>query len=94
MKITPDDINKVANLARLEISENEMTRIAEQVDAVLQYVAKLDELDTAGVPPTTHAISVNNAFREDIVGESLSQEEALRNGPNQNGVAFVVPRVI
>lgn len=94
MKIAPDDINKVANLARLEIKEEEMADLAAQVDAVLQYVAKLDELETTGVPPTTHAISINNAFREDVVRESLSQAEALRNGPCQNGAAFVVPRVI
>jgi aspartyl-tRNA(Asn)/glutamyl-tRNA(Gln) amidotransferase subunit C len=57
-------------------------------------VAKLNELDTTGVEPTTHAISIVNAFREDEVKPSLERDESLANGPRQNGESFVVPRVI
>ena len=61
---------------------------------ILNYFDKLNELDTEGIAPTTHAISINNAFREDEIQASLSQEDALKNGPQQNGQAFVVPKVI
>jgi len=94
MKITEKDVLKVANLARLELNESEVNSMTEQVGKILSYVEKLNELDTDGIEPTTHAISVNNAFREDEVKQSLSQEKALQNGPLQNGEAFVVPKVI
>lgn len=81
-------------MARLEMNEDEAVDMAEQLDKILAYINKLDELDTTGVTPTTHAIPLQNAFREDVVRESLSQSEALRNGPRQNGEAFVVPKVV
>lgn len=94
MKITREEVEHVARLAKLNLSEEELARMTGQLDNILVYVAKLDELDTEGVVPTTHAFSINNAFREDEVIESLSREEALANGPNENGEAFVVPRII
>lgn len=94
MKITEKDILKVANLARLELNDNEVHNMTEQVGKILSYVEKLNELNTDSIEPTTHAIQVNNAFREDEVDQSLPQAEALRNGPLQNGEAFVVPKVI
>ncbi len=94
MKITPQEIAHVASLARLHMSQEEAGAMAQQLDEILTYVAKLNELDTEGIIPTTHAISIVNAFREDEVKPSLSRDEALANGPGQNGEAFVVPRVI
>ncbi len=94
MQITVEDIKKVANLARLQLNQEEVETMTGQVDTILGYVAKLNELNTDGVIPTTHAISINNAFREDVVQDSLPQEQALQNGPLQNGEAFVVPKVI
>jgi len=94
MKITPQEVSHVASLARLHMSQQEVDSMAEQLDEILTYVAKLNELDTEGIIPTTHAISIVNAFREDEVKTSLSRDEALTNGPGQNGEAFVVPRVI
>ncbi len=94
MKITRTEIEKVANLARLNLSEEELVTMTGQLDTILSYVAKLDELDTRDVPTTTHAFSNNNAFREDEVHESLSREDALANAPRENGEAFVVPRII
>ena len=94
MKITPQEISHVANLARLQLSQEEVEAMARQLDDILTYVAKLNELDTAAITPTTHAISIVNAFREDEVKPSLPREKALANGPRQNGEAFVVPRVI
>ncbi|MGD9948820.1 MAG: Asp-tRNA(Asn)/Glu-tRNA(Gln) amidotransferase subunit GatC [Desulfobulbus sp.] len=94
MKITREEVQHVAKLARLDLSETEVDRMTGQLDAILSYVAKLDELNTEGVPVTTHTQNVVNAFREDEVRPSLTRERALQNGPDQNGEAFVVPRVI
>lgn len=94
MKITPEEVRYVAKLARLSLSEAEVAETTLQLDRILSYVEKLDELDTTSVLPTTHALAVSNAFREDELGRSLSQQEALANGPVQNGEAFVVPKVI
>jgi aspartyl-tRNA(Asn)/glutamyl-tRNA(Gln) amidotransferase subunit C len=94
MKITREEVQHVAKLARLDLSAAEVDRMTGQLDAILSYVAKLDELDTTGVPVTTHTQQVVNAFREDEVCPSLPRKLALANGPEQNGEAFVVPRVI
>lgn len=94
MKITREEVEHVATLAKLNLSEKELAKMTGQLDTILSYVAKLDELDTAGVVPTTHVFDINNAYREDEVEPSLAQEEALVNGPQENGEAFVVPRII
>lgn len=94
MKITREEVKHVAHLAKLNLSEEELVKMTGQLDNILSYVDKLDELDTTGVKPTTHAFSVSNAFREDVVVESLSQGEAVANGPQQNGESFIVPKII
>jgi aspartyl-tRNA(Asn)/glutamyl-tRNA(Gln) amidotransferase subunit C len=94
MNITVEEVKHVANLAKLNLSEEELSRFPGQLDTILSYVAKLDSLDTTGVIPTTHAFSINNAFRKDQVKESLPRDEALANGPRVNGEAFVVPKII
>ncbi len=94
MKITIDEVEYVANLARLELKADEAAAMAGQLAQILSYVDKLNELDTSQVEPTTHAISITNAFRDDELRDSLGQDKALANGPLQNGEAFVVPKVI
>ena len=94
MKITPEEVLYVAKLARLNLVPEEVGPTTEQLGRILAYVEKLNVLDTAGVTPTTHALDVTNAFRDDVVQPSLSQQEALDNGPRVNGEAFVVPKVI
>ena len=94
MKITREEVRHVAKLARLDLTETEVDRMTGQLDAILSYVAKLDELDTTGVTATTHPQPVVNAFRDDAIKPSLPREQALANGPEQNGESFVVPRVI
>ena len=94
MNISKEEVAKVAHLARLDLSEQEVEAITGQLDRILGYVAKLNEIDTTDVMPTTHALAVHNAFRDDVVHPSLPRQEALANGPRQNGEAFVVPRVI
>ncbi|MEA3548873.1 MAG: Asp-tRNA(Asn)/Glu-tRNA(Gln) amidotransferase subunit GatC [Thermodesulfobacteriota bacterium] len=94
MQISQEEILQVAKLARLEMRGDELKNMTEQLDRILSYIAKLKELNTDGVTPTTHALAINNAFREDTVKDSLPRQEALANAPEQNGESFVVPKVI
>lgn len=94
MSVSRADVEKVASLARLELSPTEVDAMARQMDTIIGYVAKLDEIDGANIKPTTHVLDIENSFRDDVVKPSLSQQEALANGPDQNGEAFVVPRII
>ena len=94
MKITVEEVAYVANLARLRLADDELRAMTVQLDRILSYVDKLNELDTEKIQPMTHAFAIDNAFREDEVRPSLPREDALRNGPQQNGEAFVVPKVI
>ena len=93
-KITKEEIEYVAKLARLELQPQEVETMTHHLGLMLNYVAKLEELDTGDVPATTHSQDLTNAFREDVTHSSLEREEALKNGPLQNGESFVVPRVI
>lgn len=94
MKISKDEVLHVAHLARLNLSEDELGKMTGQLDKILTYFDKLGELDTSEIEPTTHVFLVNNAFREDEIKQSLSQEKAVENGPEQNGESFQVPRII
>ena len=94
MKITRREVEHVARLARLGLSEEEIERMRAQLDAILNYVDKLNELGTRDVPPTSHAIPMTNVFREDAVRPCLSQEEALANAPDRAEAFFRVPRIL
>jgi len=93
-KISREEVRHVAALARLDLSEGEESRMTEQMNQILSYMEKLNELDTASVPATTHAIELKNVFREDETVESLERELALKNAPQSDGASFVVPKVI
>jgi aspartyl-tRNA(Asn)/glutamyl-tRNA(Gln) amidotransferase subunit C len=94
MKISKKEVEHVAHLARLNLTGEELEKMTGQLDNILSYVDKLAELDTSQVVPTTHVFSVSNAFREDVEKESLSQAEAVKNGPQQDGAMFQVPKII
>lgn len=95
MKLTKEDVEKVADLARLELSEDEKTIFASQLNTILGYFEKLKELDTSAVEGTTHASAITtNVLREDKARPSLSNEDSLSNAPDRNGGCFRVPRVI
>ncbi len=94
MKIDKENVKRVARLARLELSDEETATMTRQLDTILQYVAKLDELDTSDVAVTTHPQDAVNTFRPDETQPSLPRDKALAASPLQNGEAFVVPRVI
>ncbi len=94
MKISREEVEHVARLARLALPEDEIDRLTGEMDAILDYVEKLNELDTEGIVPTAHAVPVENALREDEVKPSLGVEKALANAPKSANGCFRVPRVI
>ena len=94
MKITRHEVERVANLARLRFDEVEMERFTHQLNAILAYIDKLNELDTSGVEPTYHVLDLVNVFREDEIQPSLPKEAALANAPEQADSFFKVPRIV
>ena len=94
MKITKDEVLYVADLARLDLDSEMIDKFAGQIGTILDYVDKLNEVDTEGVRPTSHAISLTNAFREDEQIDHLEREIALANAPQKEDGSFVVPKII
>ena len=94
MKITVSDVEHVARLARLQLTAAEKELFAGQMDAILGYVEKLKELDTEGILPTSHAVPMENAFREDIVCPPIGPDKSLANAPKRAATFFKVPKVI
>ncbi len=94
MAVTIKDVEHIAELARLKFSEKELDNFTHQLNQILEYVEKLNELDTENVEPLSHPIEGNNAFREDELKPSLSREEALKNAPDCDEQFFKVPKVI
>ena len=93
MSLTLDEVRKVARLARLELAEADLARMQQQLSAILDYVAQLQQLDTDGVEPLAHPLPVQNVFRPDVPAPSLPVGEALSNAPNRIGDYFGVPAV-
>lgn len=93
MKITRQDVEHVARLSRLEIG-GEIDQFTAQLNAILDYMDKLNELDTSQVEPTAHVLPLQNVMRPDEVHQSLPREQALANAPEQQDGYFKVPRII
>jgi len=91
--ITRKEMEHVANLARLQLTEDEAERFTNDLNAILVFAAKLDELDTSDIPPTSHATDVKNVMREDVNRPSLPQEDVLRNAPEHEDGQIKVPAV-
>lgn len=94
MSITVKEVEHVARLARLELEQDEKNRLTEQLNAILQYAGKLNELDTDNVPPTSHVMQITNVMREDEVRPSLPIEKVLLNAPDEEEGQFKVPAVL
>jgi aspartyl-tRNA(Asn)/glutamyl-tRNA(Gln) amidotransferase subunit C len=94
MKITKKDVMHVAELARIDLSDDAIDVFAEQIGDILDYVDQLKRVPTEGVAPTSHAISLTNAFREDEVAEPSDAGRALENAPERQDGYFIVPKVI
>jgi aspartyl-tRNA(Asn)/glutamyl-tRNA(Gln) amidotransferase subunit C len=85
------DIAKVARLARVELSKDELEQYRAQLGSILEHAARVQALDTEEVPPTAHSLPMVNAFRPDEVEETLDREEVLDQAPNRHGGYFRVP---
>ena len=94
MSITKDNVLHVAGLARLELSEGEVEKYEAELNDVLKFMDKLNELDTQGIEPTAHVLEINNVFREDIVEESFEVEDILSNAPDREDDYFKVPSIL
>ena len=94
MPINLKDVDHVAMLARLELTEAEKEAYTRQLNDILGYMERLNALDTSQVEPTAHVLPLSNVFREDRQRDGLSNEEALQNAPEQLNGMFKVPRVI
>ncbi|NWG03078.1 MAG: Asp-tRNA(Asn)/Glu-tRNA(Gln) amidotransferase subunit GatC [Syntrophaceae bacterium] len=88
------DIEKVAKLARLELSEQERVTLGSQLEQILNYMDQLNQIDTTGVEPTSHAIPLSNVFKEDEIQPSFPKEEVLALAPDKEDDHFKVPKII
>lgn len=88
------EIERVALLARLKLAEGEKELFSKQLDSILQYIDKLNELDTKDAEPTSHVLPMKNIFREDRIIPSLSKDHALLNAPDGAGDFYRVPKII
>lgn len=94
MAIEIKDVEYTAKLARIDLSAEEKELFAQQLDRILEYINKLNEVDTSGVEPTTHVLPLKNVYREDKVQDSLPVDKVLQNAPEREGAFFKVPQVI
>lgn len=94
MKISQEEIKKIALLSRLEVREEHMTHMEKELNDILTYVAELNELDLDGVEPMAHAVPLQNVWREDVRKPSLDHDLALSNAPEAEDGYFKVPRVV
>ena len=93
-KITKEEVEKVAHLARLELNEDEITNHAEQLEKILEYIKQLEKIDTEDIPCTTRAIEVINVLRKDERKDSDCTQEILELGPSREDKYFKVPKII
>jgi aspartyl-tRNA(Asn)/glutamyl-tRNA(Gln) amidotransferase subunit C len=95
MGLAPEQVRKIAELARLELTEEEVQKYATQLSNILAYIEKLNELDVSSIEPTAHAVSVPTPFREDAVtSHGEKKEPALKQAPDRDGDFFRVPKVL
>jgi len=94
MSITKKDVEYIANLARLRFNDEELENFTHQLNEILAYVDKLNELNTDNIEPLSHPVENFNVFREDKIKPSIDREDALKNAPDRTEEFFKVPKVI
>jgi len=94
MKVTKETIEHISELARLNISEAEKDKMVSEMEKIISYVDKLDELDTSGVEPMEHVLPMHNVFREDEVKNSFSRDKLLECAPSHEKGCYRVPKVV
>jgi len=93
-KITPEQVRHVAKLARLALDEGQVAALTSELESILEYVAKVQAIDTTGAEPMAHALALHNVLRDDTPGEPLPVEKVLQNAPETDGPFFKVPKVL
>lgn len=94
MKVSAEEVKKIALLSRLEIKEDRVEAVQQQLSDILSYMEFIEQADISEVEPTAHAVSMSNVMRDDVPQESLPNEDALQNAPEAEGGYFKVPKVI
>ncbi len=94
MAINRDTVKYTANLARIELSDEELEHFTGQLDRILAYVDKLNTLNVANLEPTSHVLDMKNVYREDVVKNSLPAPEVVKNAPSKENNLFKVPKII
>ena len=94
MGISQKEVQYVAMLARLNLSDSEVEKMAAEIGSVLEYVARLDTLDLDEIPPTYHTLEISQPLRDDAPHSSLTRKAALENAPEQDGTFFIVPKAV
>jgi aspartyl-tRNA(Asn)/glutamyl-tRNA(Gln) amidotransferase subunit C len=94
MSISRQDIEKVALLARLQLTDDELSKMTAELAQIVGYVDQLAEVNTDGIEPMAHAIETANVFRDDVVAKSLPRDEALANAPHRDDRGYLVPPVL
>ncbi len=94
MKLTKEEVKHIAMLSRLTFSEEEIEKFREQLSKILDFVERLNELDTEGIDPKFQLVPPGDTLREDVVSKSLEREEVLKNAPQTDGRYFIVPKVV
>jgi len=93
-EITPDLVRHLGVLARIQLSDDEVTQLTGQLDAIVDNIAKVSEVATPEVEPTSHPIAMHNVLREDVVGQTLTTAQALQNAPDADGDRFRVTAIL
>ncbi|MFQ6673471.1 MAG: Asp-tRNA(Asn)/Glu-tRNA(Gln) amidotransferase subunit GatC, partial [Fidelibacterota bacterium] len=93
-KVSTEEVLRIATLAKLQLTEEEVEKYTSQLNDILEYMEQLKELDTENIEPLSHVLDLKNVARKDTEESSLSREEALSNAPESDGQFFIVPKVI
>ena len=92
-RINKEDIAHIANLSEIEYSKDEIDEITVQLDKIIDHVAKISEVDTSKVSPTSHVLNISNVLREDNPRQSIEHKEALKNAPESSDDGFKIPKI-
>lgn len=92
--LSEEEIKYIAKLSRLKLNENEVKEFTNQLNSILDYMKKLNEVDTEGIEPTSHAFKIVNVFRDDVVKDSRPIEDMLKNAPERHNEFYKVPKII
>lgn len=94
MMLSLEEVRHIALLARISFTEEEIEKISSQLRSVVDYIGKLNEVDTSDTEPTSHVIPIHNVFRDDIIQSPFNTGEMLKNAPDANESFYIVPKII